>query len=290
LKKAINPGSPKPLKNEVRKRLEFIEFQLFWYGSLQRKALTEAFEISGFQATKDIKLYLELVSGNIHYDTSDKCYYPLPRFKPQFHEPNVDNFLNGFNFGNEFSLPLTIETLRLPTQSIDLSILRQLVQAIINKKTLSVRYLSLGGDSDKWRKITPTSFSNSGSYWDVRCFCHIDKTYKFFSCGRLIDSKKKSEDAGALPNDLEWETVIELKLGFNSKLTQSQKNILKREYRAQADEFAYSIRLAHYYNFRDRLQSGKKPNESLLNPLKIINAEEIEILQKQIVQTVYKAC
>ena len=47
------------LKWGVERRLEFIEFRLFWEGSINRADLVEFFGVSVPQASKDLALYQE---------------------------------------------------------------------------------------------------------------------------------------------------------------------------------------------------------------------------------------
>ena len=58
------------IKPSVRRRFEFIEFQLLWEGVVGRKVLQEKFEISPQQATKDLTSYLDIAPSNMMYDLS----------------------------------------------------------------------------------------------------------------------------------------------------------------------------------------------------------------------------
>ena len=66
----------------VERRLEFIEFRLFWEGRLNRSDITDFFGVSVPQASKDLSLYQELAPGNMDYDKSEKRYVAGPGFKP----------------------------------------------------------------------------------------------------------------------------------------------------------------------------------------------------------------
>ena len=60
------------LKWGVERRLEFVEFRLFWEGSINRADLVEFFGVSVPQASKDLALYQERAPGNMDYDTREK--------------------------------------------------------------------------------------------------------------------------------------------------------------------------------------------------------------------------
>ena len=58
----------------IEQRLEFIEFRLFWEGSINRSDIKDFFGVSVPQASKDLTLYQERAPGNIEYDTRAKRY------------------------------------------------------------------------------------------------------------------------------------------------------------------------------------------------------------------------
>ncbi|MGY3129319.1 hypothetical protein ACVWZM_000001, partial [Bradyrhizobium sp. USDA 4501] len=76
------------LKWGVGRRLEFIEFRLFWEGSINRADLVEVFGVSVPQASKDLTLYQERAPGNMEYDTRAKRYVAAEQFVLRFLEPD----------------------------------------------------------------------------------------------------------------------------------------------------------------------------------------------------------
>ena len=70
------------LKWGVGRRLEFIEFRLFWEGHVNRSDLIEAFGISVQQASTDLNRYQGLAAANMLYDKSAKAYVRGAVFKP----------------------------------------------------------------------------------------------------------------------------------------------------------------------------------------------------------------
>ena len=82
------------LKWGVGRRLEFIEFRLFWEGSINRADLVEVFGVSVPQASKDLTLYQERAPQNAVYDKSAKRYVASSQFSPIFLKPNPDGYLS----------------------------------------------------------------------------------------------------------------------------------------------------------------------------------------------------
>src|SRR5216684_2534181 len=78
----------------TERRLEFIEFRLYWEGRVNRADLTGEFGISVPQASLDLARYQQLAPGNMVYDKRAKTYLAAPGFRPRFVTPDADAFLN----------------------------------------------------------------------------------------------------------------------------------------------------------------------------------------------------
>lgn len=55
-------------------RLRFIDFLLAEYGTVNRSAICDYFELSEPQASLDFSTYKEIAPGNMEYDMSAKTY------------------------------------------------------------------------------------------------------------------------------------------------------------------------------------------------------------------------
>ena len=73
MKRTGKPGAAR-IKWGVKRRLEFIEFRLFWEGSINRADIIDFFHVSVPQASKDLNQYQSFASGNLKYDKSKKRY------------------------------------------------------------------------------------------------------------------------------------------------------------------------------------------------------------------------
>jgi hypothetical protein len=82
------------LKWGVERRLEFIEFRLFWEGGVNRADIIEMFDVSVPQASKDLTLYQERAPNNAIYDKSAKRYVAGNHFQPCFLKPDPAAYLN----------------------------------------------------------------------------------------------------------------------------------------------------------------------------------------------------
>ena len=81
------------LKWGVERRLEFIEFRLFWEGHVNRSDLMDQFGVSVNQASTDLNRYIGFAPDNMLYDKSARTYVRGSEFKPQFLEPDASRYL-----------------------------------------------------------------------------------------------------------------------------------------------------------------------------------------------------
>ena len=88
------PGGEAVLKWGVERRLEFIEFRLYWEGGVNRSDIIEAFDVSVPQASKDLTLYQERAPHNAVYDKSAKRYVASNEFQPCFLKPDAGQYLS----------------------------------------------------------------------------------------------------------------------------------------------------------------------------------------------------
>src|SRR5947209_4274835 len=133
----------------VEKRLEFIEFRLFWEGGINRADIMERFGVSVPQASKDLSLYEEKAPGNLVYDKRQKRYFPAPNFKPVFLKPEADRYLAQLRSvahprgtADETWLSNMPETdaMPVPHRRVDHRVLRALLAAIRKGRAIEILY------------------------------------------------------------------------------------------------------------------------------------------------------
>lgn len=62
-------------------RMRFIDVLLEQYGTLNRRALENYFDLSTPQVSIDIRFYMETAPGNMEYDKSSRTYRRSPTFQ-----------------------------------------------------------------------------------------------------------------------------------------------------------------------------------------------------------------
>ena len=171
-----------------KQRLAFIDFLLMFKGSFTRNDLTSKFEMGMANATRDIALYKELAPTNSDFDNPSKTYIQTKNFKPLFnYEPRktlaklANKISDGFDGVMEVAFPVDSPLqLNVP----DINIVAKLVQAVLNKKAISIIYTSLSSGS-KAREIIPHTIVDNGLRWHVRAYDRKTNAFRDFVITRL---------------------------------------------------------------------------------------------------------
>lgn len=79
----------------VERRLEIIEFHLFWEGCVNHFELMDTFGVSLNQASTDLNRYFGFAPDNMICDNRTRTYVRTPEFKPRFLEPDASCYLAG---------------------------------------------------------------------------------------------------------------------------------------------------------------------------------------------------
>jgi hypothetical protein len=171
------------LKWGVERRLEFIEFRLFWEGGVNRADIINRFSVSVPQASKDLTLYQERAPQNAIYDKRAKRYVAGEKFEPCFLAPNPDSYLSQLRSIADGALDHSDAWIGssppygaapAPIRGVATGILRAVLAAIRNSEAIEVRYQSLSKSEPKWRWIDPHAIGFDGFRWHTRAYCEID--------------------------------------------------------------------------------------------------------------------
>jgi hypothetical protein len=173
-----------------KQRLSFIDFNLLFKGSVNRKELTEKFEMGMANATRDFAVYKELAPHNIDFNAKDRTYLQTESFSPLFNynakqtlAKITNNISDGFDGVLELSLPVNAPLqLNVP----DIFIVAKVVQAILRGIAISVAYTSLSSGL-KIREIVPHTIVDNGLRWHVRGFDRNTNSYRDFVLTRISD-------------------------------------------------------------------------------------------------------
>jgi WYL domain len=249
----------------VERRLEFIEFRLFWEGAINRSDLIDFFGVSVPQASKDLSLYQERAPGNMEYDKSEKRYFVARGFKPRFQTPDADQYLSqlrsvGENLIDEDETWISrlppLGCMPIPHRQVEPAVLQSLLAAIREEDSIEIHYQSMNPQRPEpiWRSISPHAFGHDGFRWHARAFCHVDGRFKDFLLSRCLDTRKSKVSPANRADDFCWHETVDLKLIPNPKLSKSQQKIIAHDYSMDKNQLHLSMRKALLYYFQKRLR------------------------------------
>lgn len=246
----------------VQRRLEFIEFRLYWEGAVNRADITGQFGVSVPQASKDLSLYQELARENIAYDKSEKRYMAAHSFTPRFISPDPDAYLSRLRSLSEgltrpqeswVATPPETDIALTPKRDIDVNILRGILQAVRGGKSVEILYQSMSKDRPDplWRRITPHAFGNDSFRWHVRALCHLDHRFKDFLLPRALGLRSPGEPGASADQDRDWYEYIDIRIAPHPDLTESQKEVVAKDYGFSQGKGVISVRRAMlFYTLR----------------------------------------
>lgn len=201
-----------------RERLAFIDFRLFFLGSVSRGDIVVRFGVSPAVATRDLARYRESAAANIVFDDSAKLYRISECFVPLF-QHSLDRVFSalskgfGDGLGNSLlSFPCEVpKALNRPAAEVVAAVSR----AIATGSVLSVKYVSVASGETE-RDIVPHALADNGLRWHVRAFDRRSSSFRDFvltriSIGQTLPGSAASEgEAGA--DDAEWNRVLNLEI------------------------------------------------------------------------------
>jgi hypothetical protein len=252
------------LKWGVGRRLEFIEFRLFWEGSINRADLVEAFGVSVPQASKDLTLYQERAPGNMEYDTRAKRYVAAEKFVLRFLDPDPYIYLSQLRSVAEGAVPASdswiaalpsADVALTPRRDIDIVVLRKILYASREGVSIDVFYQSMNKvrPDPIWRRITPHAFGYDGFRWHARAYCHLEHKFKDFLLPRILEVGSQGEPGEAGEQDWLWNNFFDVVIGPHPALTESQKKVVTKDYGLDQGNGVLSVRYAMLFYVLKRL-------------------------------------
>lgn len=252
------------LKWGVERRLEFIEFRLFWEGGVNRSDIIDMFDVSVPQASKDLTLYQERAPRNALYDKSAKRYVASDHFEPHFLKPDPDGYLSRLRSLAEGLIDLSeswitqvpdTDIALTPRRDINAGVLRAVLSAVRDHRSVEIHYQSMSKDRPHpiWRRITPHAFGYDGFRWHVRGYCHVTDKFKDFLLPRILDVGELGEAGSLAEHDALWQERFSVEIGPHPELTESQKAVVAKDYGMTSGSVVLTVRYAMLFYVLKRL-------------------------------------
>lgn len=264
-----------PLNWGVERRLEFIEFRLFWEGGVNRSDIIEMFDVSVPQASKDLTLYQERAPQNAIYDKSAKRYVASAHFSPIFLKPDPDGYLSRMRAIAEgltepedswIAKPPQMDIALTPRRSVDPIVLRTIISGIRENRSVEIHYQSMNREraDPMWRRMTPHAFGYDGFRWHARAYCHLDHKFKDFLLPRILDVGDMGTPGADGEQDALWQETFDIEIGPHPRLTPSQRSVVAKDYGMINERVVLTVRCAMLFYVLKRL--GLLGDASQLDP------------------------
>jgi hypothetical protein len=271
----------------VGRRLEFIDFRLYWEGHVNRGDLVAFFGVSVPQASSDLAEYQEAARGNAVYDKTRKTYVAGKKFKPVFFDPSADEYLAQLRL---IQAGLLTEkeawAVRLPSYSIvpilrrrlEPEILRRILDAIRSRFSLHIRYQSKSRPKPKWRWIAPHALGFDGFRWHARSWCEEHQDFRDFVLARILEVDESRPDGVDPERDAGWQREVTLKLAPHPDLKGGERRAVELDFGMTGGTVNASMRVCMAYYFIRQLglddSDDAEPGGS--RQLVLVNREEVE--------------
>ena len=276
-----------PARWGVQRRLEFIDFRLFWNGRFNRSDLVETFGISAAQASSDIARYERLASSNMAYDRGAKAYRRTPAFEPALIGETVERYLLQIvAIENQwmdlkdtwFDAVPTLEVVTLGRHRIAPLVLLRLLDAVRDGCEVEVRYESLTGSTETERTLAPHALFQSAGRWYVRAWSRSHDDFRDYNVNRIVGITRKDRVSVDTALDFEWAHRINLVIVPNPGLSPEQSIAVARDYGMSDGRLVRPCRLS--LSFYLMSQHNLDVDTGVLKPVKqqiiLQNRSEVE--------------
>ena len=252
----------------VERRLEFIEFRLFWEGHVNRGDLMDAFGVSVNQASTDLNRYIGMAPDNMVYDKSARTYIRGTEFQPLFLKPDASRYLSQLRSVADGILDRadawigqfpSYDAAPTPVRGVNAKTLRSVVAAIRRSEAIEVKYQSLSRPEPRWRWIAPHAIGFDGFRWHTRAFCPTDHSFKDFLLSRIIEVRGTKPSEVGPDADTDWNEQVTLEIGPHPDLSETQKKVIALDYGMRGGKAKIPVRKALLYYALRRLGLDTDP-------------------------------
>ncbi|HDR2864876.1 TPA: WYL domain-containing protein [Enterobacter asburiae] len=238
-------------------RLAFIDFRLFFTGTLSRSDIIEEFAVSEITATRILNGYKKIRANNLLYSNKTKKFTVSNEFTPLIDisaEDALDMLSSGFD-KNKILRGRNIvvfERIGLYMPPLDKIKVAKITRAIFNKTKIKCSYNSIRSGDVGERMLSPLVILFDGRNWIFRAYQEDSKNnlnYKNFNFSRVSDVTELTDSINhefGLDYDDLWIKFLPVELEINPSLDESVKNEIRRDYNIQdgQDKILFTERAA----------------------------------------------
>lgn len=276
---------PAALSWSQDRRLKFIDFRLRWEGRINRNDLVEFFKISAPQATLDLAKYAESAPDNLTYDPRSKAYVKTRFFHPVFGRSASKTYLNELlALESGVMEPAacfvrwqpSIATVPVPGRHVDGEVLEVLVQAIRERRMITVEYQTMGREQPTQRVLSPHALANDSQRWHVRAYCHSRENFRDFVLARLKPLSLGGTTSLAIGEDKAWSQEVLLVVAAHPALPPASRAALEVDYGMTDGRLTLRCRQAMLLYSLIRLGLLEEKPHPAAQQIVLVNQAEVE--------------
>jgi predicted DNA-binding transcriptional regulator YafY len=200
-----------------RERLMYIDFRLYFTGTVSRADLMDRFGIGAAAATRDFALYREIAPNNTELDAVAKHYVIRDTFSPlvaHSAERVLASLSQGYGYGMVGEKPLILSESVSLLSKPKVEIVAPITRAISLGQVVKISYTSRSGQSE--REIVPFAASCDGLRWHVRAFDRKREKFSDFVLARIgharVQLGQKPLSVEGPKYDDQWNRMLDLPL------------------------------------------------------------------------------
>jgi hypothetical protein len=271
----------------IKRRLEFIDFRLYWDGRINRGDVVGYFGISVPQASADLSQYQAAANSNVSYDASAKSYVAAADFRPIFFKPSADQYLSKLRFlSSGFLSVQELPIVEMPSYSavpilrrrLKSETLRRLLDAIRSHSQLHVQYQSVSRAAPVWRWIAPHALGFDGFRWHARAWCPVNESFRDFVIARMLKTGTAKPVTIDSKQDIGWRREITLKVAPHPRLSAPVRRAIELDYGMKGGFVGIKTRVCLSYYVERNL--GLDYEATSLSPerqqIVLLNREEVD--------------
>lgn len=272
-----------------QRRMEFLEWKMFWEGRVIRSDLENTFDISTPQASVDLRRYREAAPDNM--EQTARGYRPAARFLPRFLKPSANRlllqlraFLSGIIPRTDIWFKDIPDVAIAPdiARDIPADCLRSILQVMRDRAAIDIRYQSL--TSSRRRVIAPHALAHDGFRWHVRAWCCENLEFRDFVLSRMDALGKTSSVEYDPGDDAAWHTKVVLRLRPHNGLSDQQRSAIEKDFGMSGGRRHVEVPACLAYYFIKRLNLDLPVTEKLTPARLQIELENLDEVYEQIEQ------
>ncbi len=272
----------------VRRRLEFIDFRLFWDGRFNRSDLAHTFGISPQQASADIARYEKIAPQNLRYDRAEKAYRRDLAFAPAFIGETIERYLlqlvaieNRWMRPEDtwFDATPSVEVITLGRRPTDPTVLLRVLDAIRKGDEIDIHYASLTGSVQPCRTIAPHALSHSAGRWYVRSWSREHNDFRDYNLNRIATVTDQRSRVVDPKLDFEWVHMINLVIVPNPRLSPERQAAVAAEHAMTEGRLVRPCRLSLSFYLMSEYNLDVEPDVLKPEKQQIVLQNQDEVTQ-----------